>query len=299
MLVKKFLYNQKLAPYVFALPFILSFLIFFLYPICYAGVMSFHKILPGQFDFVGLNNYIQLFKNPQFYIAVRNSVVYTILTLLVLIPVPMILATLLHSRSAIGKNVFRSLLFIPALTSVVVAGIIARLIMGDLPTALLNTVVSHFGIEPQRWLTGGSQFTAYMALLSMCVWRWLGVNMLYYLSGLESIPVELYESASIDGANAWQKFLKITIPMLRPTTIYVLTISIYAGMSMFTESYILWNGNTSPRNVGLTIVGLLYRQGFQQNNMGMASAIGLLLLLFTLTVNLIQLRFSGIYKKEC
>lgn len=294
----KFLYSPHFAPYVFALPFILSILIFFLYPVFSAGVMSFQSILPGQEEFIGFENYIKLFKNPQFYIALRNSIVYTILTLLVLIPLPMVLATLLHSRCAVGKGFFRSVLFVPALTSVAVAGIIMRLILGDLDTALLNQIVVFFGGEPQRWLTGGSQGIAYGALLFMCVWRWLGVNMLYYLAGLESIPVELYESAAIDGANTWQRFFRITVPMLKSTTVYVLTISVYAGMSMFTESFMLWNGNTSPRNVGLTMVGLLYRQGFEQNNMGMSAAIGILLLAFVMVVNLIQLRITGGHRRE-
>lgn len=117
--------------------------------------------------------------------------------------------------------------------------------------------------------------------------------MMYFLSGLKSIPEELYESASIDGANGWQKFTKITMPLLKPTTIYVLTISIYAGLAMFTESFILWNGNSSPNNITLTIVGYLYRQGIEKNDLGYASTVGLVLLIIAMTINLIQLRING------
>lgn len=293
-----FVNSTKVAPYVFALPFILSILLFFVYPIFSTLVLSFHEVLPGNMEFVGWKNYKLMLGNKHFYIAIKNSIIYTILTLLVLIPVPMGLAALLHSPSARGKNIFRSTLFVPALTSVVVAGIIFRLILGDLETAFFNRVVSFLGFQPRKWLTEGNPIIAYAALVVLATWRWLGVNMLYFLSGLEAIPNELYESARIDGASAWEQFRYISVPMLRPVTIYVLTISIYGGMSMFTESFMLFNTNASPMNVGLTIVGMLYRQSFEQNKMGRGAAIGLMLMLFTLSVNLIQLWVTGQFKKE-
>ncbi len=93
--------------------------------------------------------------------------------------------------------------------------------------------------------------------------------MLYFISGLKSIDTSLYESADIDGANAKQKFCYVTLPLLKPTTIYVITISVYAGLSMFLESFMLWNGNSSPKNIGLTIVGYLYKRGIETNDMGL------------------------------
>lgn len=260
--------------------------------------MSFHEVLPGNMEFVGWKNYTLMLTNKHFFLAIKNSVVYTVLTLLVLIPIPMVMAALLHSPSAHGKDLFRSTLFVPSLTSVVVAGIIFRLILGDLDTAFFNRVVSALGFQPRKWLTEGNQTIAYIALVVLATWRWLGVNMLYFLSGLESIPHEMYESAQIDGASAFDQFRYISVPMLRPVTIYVLTISIYGGMSMFTESFMLFNTNASPMNVGLTIVGMLYRQSFEQNKMGRGAAIGLMLMLFTLIVNLIQLTATGQFRKE-
>ena len=124
------------------------------------------------------------------------------------------------------------------------------------------------------------------------------MNMLYFLSGLKSIDTTLYESASIDGASAWNKFRYITIPLLRPTTIYVLTISVYAGLSMFLESFMLWAGNASPKNIGLTIVGYLYKRGIEKNQMGYASAVGLTLLGMALIINVVQLILNGTFKKE-
>ena len=136
------------------------------------------------------------------------------------------------------------------------------------------------------------------ALVLLGCWRWTGVNMLYFMSGLKGIDASLYEAADIDGANSWQKFWYVTIPLLKPTTIYVLTISVYAGLAMFLESYMLWGGNTSPKNIGLTIVGYLYKRGIERNQMGYASAVGLVLLAIALLINVVQLVLNGTFKKE-
>lgn len=121
--------------------------------------------------------------------------------------------------------------------------------------------------------------------------------MLYFLSGLKAIDTSLYESASIDGATTWQKFRYVTIPLLKPTTVYVCTISVYAGLAMFLESFMLWAGNGSPKNIGLTIVGYLYRRGIEKMQMGYASAVGLVLLIIALFINIIQLIATGTFKR--
>lgn len=296
--LKSLPYSQKLAPYVFISPFIIVFLIFFVYPVITTVIMSFQKVLPGQTSFVGLNNFRSLVNNNDFSKAISNSIIYTVLTLIVLIPLPLLLAVMLDSKKLPGRAFFRGVFFLPALVSIVVAGFTFRLIFGEMPTALLNNFLSNFGIAPTKWLGGAAQWTTFFALVSLCTWRWLGVNIMYYLSGLQSIPNELYESASIDGAGAWQKFIRITVPLLRPVTIYILTISIYGGMAMFLESFMLFNGNRSPGGSGLTIIGYLYRLGWEQANLGYGSAIGLTLLVLTLGVNLIQLKFAGLFKKD-
>ena len=122
--------------------------------------------------------------------------------------------------------------------------------------------------------------------------------MLYFVSGLKAIDGALYESADIDGASAWQKFRYITIPLIKPTTIYVVTISVYAGLSMFLESFMLWNGNSSPKNIGLTIVGYLYKRGIEKNDLGYACAVGMVLMIIALIINIIQLIATGTFKKE-
>lgn len=294
--VKKFLYSQKAAPYVFVLPFLLSFILFWIYPLFSTVKMSFQSILPGQIEWVGLKNYGKLLRDTAFHTAVINSFQYMLLSIALLIPFPMAYAVLIDSRLIKAKGLWKALLYLPALTSVVISGTLFRLMFSEYNTGQMNIIMQAFGQAPVKWLK--FKGTGLFALLVLCCWRWTGVNMLYFISGLKSIPTALYESAEIDGATGVQKFRYITIPLLKPTTIYVLTISIYAGLAMFLESFMLWAGNASPNNIGLTIVGYLYRRGIEKNQLGYASAVGLVLLVIALIINIAQLVMNGTFKKE-
>lgn len=294
--VKKLFYSQKAAPYIFVLPFILSFCVFWIYPLFSTVQMSFQSIKPGEIEWVGLENYGKLLKDKTFHIALFNSFEYMILTLVLLIPFPMLFACLMDSRLVKAKGFYKSLLYLPALTSVVVAGTLFRLMFSELEGGQMNIVLSWLGKEPIKWLRVRS--TGFFALLTVACWRWTGVNMLYFIAGLKNIDNSLYEAADIDGANAIKKFRYIIMPLLKPTTIYVLTISIYAGLAMFLESYMIYGGNDSPNNIGLTIVGYLYRRGIQKSQFGYASAVGLVLLLIALAINVVQLIWNGSFKKE-
>ena len=294
---KEILYSQKVAPYVFIAPFIITFLVFFTYPLISTILMSFQEITGAGNHWIGFKNYTDMFSNKNFYTAVKNSVTYMVLTCAILIPVPMLLAYMTESRLTKAGGLFKTIAFMPVLCSVVVAGIIFRMMFSELDGAMMNQVRVFLGLKPIIWLktAGGSMF----AMVLLCFWRWTGMNMLYYMAGLKSIPGELYEAADIDGANAVQKFTKICLPLLKPTTIYVLTISIYAGLAMFTESYMIFGGNNSPKNYGLTIVGYLYRYGFEKvDKFGFASAVGLVLLVGALIITLIQLRITGVIGKK-
>ena len=295
--MKKFLYSRKAAPYVFVLPFVLTFLIFWFYPLTSSVTMSFQERIMGQQPkWIGLSNYQKLLTDKVFLKAVGNSVVYMAGTLLLLIPFPMLFAVLIDNKFMWGQNFFKSAFFLPTLTSVVVAGTIFRLMFGEMETSLFNQVAGLFGMGPYKPLK--SQVLSMAVLLIIACWRWTGVNMLYFLSGLKGIDTEYYEAASIDGANAWQKFRFITMPLLKPTTVYVTTISFYAGLAMFTESLMIFNGNNSPKNIGLTIVGYLYRQGIEKSKLGYASTVGIVLLIVAMVINIAQLVATGTFKKE-
>lgn len=287
--------SHGIIPYVFVSPFIISFLLFFLYPTISTIIMSFQKIAgPGDVSFIGFKNYQNLL-NPLFFTALKNTTIYTFWTILVLVPLPIILAVVLNKKTTIGRNVFRSAFFMPALTSVIVAGIFFRYAFGEQETTFINAILGKFGLEPIVWLQQKS--TGMFALVVLCTWRWLGVNIVYFLSGLQNIPDELYESADIDGANSFHKLMHITLPGLKPVIIYVITISVYGGYAMFAESYTYW-GTSNPGGIGLTLVQYIYQTGFNQNDMGFASAIGITLLFIVMVVNIVQLSLFGYFRKE-
>ncbi len=296
MKFKKILYSQKVAPYVFVLPFILSFVVFWIYPLITAFTMSFQKITPTETTWTGISNYAKLLKDKVFLIAVANSAKYMFFTLVLLIPFPMIFAVLMDSHVVKTKGVWKAILYMPALTSVVISGTLFRLMFSEYKTGQMNVISEALGFGTYKWLKNG--WSGMLALLVLCCWRWTGVNMLYFLSGLKAIDASLYEAADIDGASPFQKFFYVTLPLLKPTTIYVLTISIYAGLAMFLESFMLWAGNSSPNNIGLTIVGYLYKRGIEKNDMGYACAVGVILLLVALAINFAQLIMNGTFKKE-
>ena len=294
--ISRALINQKTAPWIFVSPFIISFLFFTLYPLVNTFIMSFQDI--AGFDdvtFIGLKNYKNL-NNEQFFHALENSAIYTILTIIVLIPLPMVLAVLINSKTTRFKNIFKSAYFLPALTSVVVAGLFFRYLFSEQETAFINSVLIKLGASPKKWLF--QRATTMFVLVLFCTWKWIGVNMIYFLSGLNAIPQEQYEAADIDGVNTWQKFWYITVPNLRNVTVYVVTISVYGGFAMFGETYTMFGSAASPGDIGLTMVSYIYLEGFNYARLGMGSAIGVALFAIIMIVNVIQLFATGTFKKE-
>lgn len=286
--------NPKVVPYVLVLPFVLYFLLVYLYPTITTGIMSFQRLDgPNSATFIGFTNYERMWSRA-FLQAVGTTLRYTVWDLLILVPVPLLFAVLINSSLVKGANFFKSLFFIPALTSIIVAGIVFRLAFGTLDTSLANQVIGLWGAAPKKWLMEAN--TGNFVLILLTLWRWMGVNIVYYYSGLQAIPNELYEAAQIDGANALQQFFHITLSGIKPVIIYVTTLTVLGGFSMFTESVALWQ-SSNPGGVGRTIVGYMYMMGFNKNNMGMASSIGLVLLGMVLCVNLVQLWLMGFFKK--
>ncbi|WP_223304751.1 carbohydrate ABC transporter permease [Cellulomonas sp. B6] len=295
---KNLLYSQRLAPYFFIAPFVITLLAFWAVPLVRTFVMSTQNVMFGEAAFVGTDNFERLWRDRIFWQAMYNSARYMVLTLVILIPVPLLLAVVINARlgSPRLKNLFKASMFVPALTSVVVAGIIFRLMFAETSTGLVNQVIAWFGADPVRWLR--TDIGGLVALLALATWRYTGVNILYFLSGLQSIPDEYYEAASIDGAGKLRQFFSITLPNIKPTMVYVTTISIYGGLAMFLESFMLYSGNSSPNNQGLTVVGYLYRRGIEENDLGYASAVGVVLLVVIMAINLTYLTLTGTFKKE-
>ncbi|SES34132.1 arabinosaccharide transport system permease protein [Salisediminibacterium halotolerans] len=292
--ITRFLYSKKVAPYVFVSPFVISFLLLFLYPTGSAINMSFQQVLPGQVEYVGWSNYERVL-NPTFYTALQNTTIYVIFTLVILTLIPMVLAVFLNHRLMKYTNFFRASIFIPALTSVIVAGVIFRMIFGESDAALANQILQFVGLEPVEWRYNA--WSAMFLMVALASWRWMGVNVLYYLAALQNVNNDLYEAADIDGANAWHKFVHVTFPAIKPIFIFLATITTINGFRMFEESYVFFE-TSSPGNIGLTVVGYIYNEGIQRNDMGFGAAIGIVLLLIIFVVSVIQLYATGAFKKD-
>lgn len=294
--INALLNHKKVVPIVFLAPFMIVFLVFKVYPVILAVIMSFQNFQGVQSqEWVGLANYENVFELVRFGQALTNTTIYTIGTLLILIPLPLVLAVLLDSGRVAQSTLFRTLIFLPALTSLVVAGTVFRLILAK--DGFLNLALSSMtGIDPIRWLETSDM--ALPSLILVATWRWTGINILYFNSGLVNIQRELYEAAAIDGASPRQMFWRITLPLLRPTTFFVVVLSIIGGYQVFVEPFIIYSGGGGPGDGGLTLALLIYRTAFTSFNFGTAAAMGVVLATIIFIFSLIQFRFFGVLKKE-
>ena len=226
--------DPKFVPYFFIAPFLIFFLVIYLYPFVTTILMSFQRIDgPNSVEFVGTANYERLF-NRNFKQALGTTFRYAFWDVVVLTIVPLIFAVILNSGAVKFPSFFKSIYFIPALTSTIVVGIVFRLAFGTLETAPANRLLALFGQPPKDWLMFAG--TGNFVLVLLTLWRWMGVNIIYYISGLQAIPTDLYEAAKIDGANSVQQFFHISLPGIKPVLIYVITITVLGGFAMFTES---------------------------------------------------------------
>ena len=287
--MKKLFYSQKLAPYVFILPFVLTVIFFWAVPIANGVLLSFQDVL--QDKWVGLDNYKRLLSDKIFLKALANSTRYMIGTLVLLIPFPMFFATLLNSKLMKKPGFFKSIYFLPALTSVVVAGTIFRLMFGEMETSLANQVIGMFGLGPIKWLK--NDLTGYFALLLLACWRWTGVNILYFLAGLQSISTDLYEAASIDGCGRLKRIWHITLPGMKSVIVICLIMHIGSMMNMGASKILLMYSSAIYETADV-ISTFVYRQGLASFNYGYGAAIGL----FNSVVNLILLLSANFVAKK-
>jgi arabinosaccharide transport system permease protein len=291
-----FFHHPYVVAAVFLLPFVALFLLFRVYPVARALELSFQHIesVGGDREWVGLDNYRRLFDDRTFVTALRNTALYTIGTLLVLIPLPFVLAAVLRSRLVARQDMFRSILFLPVLTSLVVVGVVFSLLLTS--NGLLNGFLGLFGIPAQEWLA--TRHLAVPALIIMATWRWTGINIIYFTTGLSNIPTDLYESASVDGAGPVRRFWHISVPLSKPIILFVTVLTIFGGFQLFVEPFILWQTGGGPGQGGLSVVVYLYRTAFTSFRLGYASAIGVALAAIIMVLSLVVLKLFGFFKKE-
>lgn len=275
-----------LAPWLFLAPYLLVFLGFFLLPAMWSAVLSLTdwKIV-GTPRFVGLKNYARLFSDPLFYMALKNTVTYTAIIVPLMALVGLGLALLLNQPLR-GRVVTRTAVFASYVVMVSVVGIVWRWILDPTGAGIVNYYLATLGLGPLPWLAAPE--TAMLSIIIATMWWTAGYNMVLYLAGLQDIPGAVREAARIDGANAWQEFRHVTLPMLKPVTFFVVVMSIAKSFQVFGQVYVMTQGG--PSNSTLTIVNYLYVVGFTWFEMGYAAAIAYALFALLLVITVIQFR---------
>ncbi|GHO92090.1 cytochrome c biogenesis protein [Reticulibacter mediterranei] len=281
--------QRQISPYLFVAPFFIIFLVFGLYPIVYSFVLSFYKGFGfEQKAFFGLGNYIHLFQDPRYGKAVLNTTKYAAGSVFILAPLALLVALAINSAYVRWKGFYRTGLFFPVITSsVVIAIIFARVF--DQQYGLLNVALGWFGIPQTGWLTDTN--VVMNSFILMGIWTWLGINTLYWLAGLNGINKEFYEAAAIDGANKWDSFVHITLPMLRPIMLFVVIQAIVGSYNLFEGPFLLTSGG--PADGSLTMTLYIYTQGFQNFNVGYASAIAYSMTVILLILSIVNIRLFG------
>ncbi|MBE0557166.1 MAG: sugar ABC transporter permease [Proteobacteria bacterium] len=237
--------------------------------------------------FIGLRNYADLLDNPLFWKALGNTFYFVLIGGPLSVLVSLGAALLVNSRLARFKSLFRTVYFLPVVTTLVAVAVIWRYFYHP-RFGLLNYLLSLIGVDPIDWL--GDPMWAMPAIILLAIWKNFGYNMLIFVAGLQNIPDQLYEAARIDGAGAIQAFRQITIPMLAPTTAFIVIITMIGYFQLFAEPYVMTQGG--PLYSTFSIVMLMYDQGFRWWNMGYAAAIAFVLFLVILLATIVQLRIQ-------
>ncbi len=283
--------STGLIAFIALLPALLVLGIFSIYPILYSGYLSLHDwdgFSPNR-DFVGLQNYIDLFNSTQFWHSLQITLIYVV-SITALSSIGGLFIALLLNSGIRGVTFYRILYFIPVVTATVAAATVWRYLL-DPGSGLVNTLLRQFGIKGPAWLTD-PRF-ALMAVILVGVWKRVGFNMVIFLAGLQTIPRTYYEAAMVDGANTRSQFRYITLPLLAPTTLLVAIMSLIDAFLVFDTVFVMSNGTGGP--VGSTeVLGfILWREAFRYFNLGDASAVGWILFFIVLLVTVIQWRVFG------
>jgi multiple sugar transport system permease protein len=282
--------DRKTYPLViFLAPALTAIGLFFFVPVLAALVLSFTDFdiyALGNFSvarFVGLRNYVQIVNDPLFWKALKNTLYFLLVGGPLSIAVSLGAALLLNAKLVRWKPLFRFVYFAPVVTTLVAVAVVWRFIYHP-RFGLLNYALGFFGVNPIDWL--GDPNWAMPAMILLAVWKNFGYNMIIFIAGLQNIPVQLYEAASIDGAGFWQRFRSVTLPLLAPTTVFITIITMIGYFQFFAEPYVMTQGG--PLNSTLSIVLLMYQQGFRWWSMGYAAAIAFVLFLFILLGSALQ-----------
>lgn len=287
-LIKKFknIDPQKRFVFIVLAPALLFFAFFSILPIIYAFFISFHEMnFLDSPVFIGLSNYKGLINDRHLFSALSVTTKYALSTVFIGGFLALVFAILINSVKK-GAAVFRAIYFLPVMTSLVAVGVIWSWLYQP-RFGLLNSILGLFGISRQMWLS--SPNTALPSAIAASIWQGMGFTIVIFLAGLKSIPGSLYEAAEVDGASKLQKTLYITIPLLRPTFIYLLITGFITGFQVFDQLYVM----SGPLNSTRGFIELLYVRAFSNYQMGRAAAMAFLLFAIIVTLTLIQFKFAS------
>jgi ABC-type sugar transport system permease subunit len=278
--------RTTLTGWAFVFPASLLLGVFGIGSVGYVGYLSLLKwnLINPVPQFVGFLNYAQLFADSNFWAAVWRTLFYLVGTTAIIMPLSLALALLLRDR-LYANRIFRSLFFLPYVVPTV-ASAIAWSWLFEAHHGLVNMFLRMFHLPPQPWLSSPSE--ALLVIMLLYIWQFTGYFVILYLNGLQSVPQHLYESAAIDGAGGWQKFWHITLPMITPTTFFILTMSIIFSFLSFDQVYVLTEGG--PAQSTTTIIYYLFQEGFQFFDIGRAGATAMVLFAFLLLVTFLQFK---------
>ncbi len=283
--------REQLIGWGFALPFVLVFTIFLAGPIVASLVLSFTDFglrdlrNPLGTDFVGLANYQALLEDPKFHKAMINTVYFVIVGVPLTLVIGLAVALALDRGIKKFRTLFRVGYYLPVVTSIVAIAVVWRFVLNP-DQGLINLLLAQVGIDGPSWLA--DPMLAMPSIIAMAVWRNLGLAMIVFLAGLQTIPAQLYEAAAIDGAGRWQAFRNVTLPLLRPTILFLVVITTIGYLQLFEEPFVMTEGG--PLDQTLSISMYMYQQGFEFFNQGYAAAIAWILFILVAIVAVVQIR---------
>ncbi|THF87127.1 sugar ABC transporter permease [Deinococcus sp. KSM4-11] len=280
--------RSPLAPYLFLLPYLLIFLSFWAWPIVSSFLMSFKDSRLGATAPYGLSNWSRLIHDEFFGTALKNTLLIMIIQVPVMLSIATALAVALNSRLLRAAGLFRFAFFAPLVVGTVAYSAVFRLLFNT-DYGMVNRALHGLGLAPVDWLNQAGP--AMSVLIIAMTWRWTGYNAIILLAGLQGIPGDVYEAASLDGASPWQQFWRITLPLLRPSLLFCLVLSVIGTLQLFTEPALITN--SGPGNATMTLGTYLYQQGFRSFNFGYASAIAYTVAAIAAIFSVIQLRLFG------
>ncbi|MBR1477049.1 MAG: sugar ABC transporter permease [Lachnospiraceae bacterium] len=289
--------RKAMVAYSFIAPNFLGFAIFTLGPIILAFIMAFTEWDGSNpMKFIGIQNFANLFGNDRFVAALKNTIVYSIFTVPLTLVAALALAILLNQKIK-GTTFFRTVTFFPYVASLVAVAAVWNMLFTPNKGGLMNQLLMKVGLEPLKWAAAPN--TVMFTIILFSIWKNMGYYMVIYLAGLQGISEDLYEAASLDGANGWQKFWYVTLPQLKPTTFFVTVMLTISCFKIYDIVYMLAGGSNGVVNKSaIVLVYYIYEEAFRNWKLGSASAGALVLFAIVLIITLIQFRGEKNYAND-